>query len=88
MMTYTIGQQVLVNIDLNSLSWYTTNLAPHMQWILATITQVSDSNQTVKCILPHHSYNKHPIITRTWCNYHVLDIADVMLLPGDKAAGI
>eukprot|EP00957_Ditylum_brightwellii_P056134 4256133-Ditylum_brightwellii.AAC.1 len=87
MMTFCKGQQALVKIDLNTLSWYTTNLVSNMQWILAIIAKVSDTNQTVTCIMSQHPYNKHPIVIGTWYNYHRLDFADVMPLEGDNAAG-
>eukprot|EP00957_Ditylum_brightwellii_P071121 5406265-Ditylum_brightwellii.AAC.1 len=85
-MSFCNGQQVLVKIDLNTLSWYIINLACNMQWIPATIARVSDTNQTVMCIVSQHLYNKHPILTGTWHNYHHLDFANVMPLEGDKAA--
>eukprot|EP00957_Ditylum_brightwellii_P111422 8498163-Ditylum_brightwellii.AAC.1 len=59
-----------------------------MQWIPATITKVSDTNQTVMCIVSQHPYNKHPNVIGTWHNYYCLDFTNVMPLPGDKAAGI
>eukprot|EP00957_Ditylum_brightwellii_P145554 11082809-Ditylum_brightwellii.AAC.1 len=86
-MTFCNSQQVLVKLDLNILSWYTTNLAPNMQWIPATITCiVSDTNQTITCIVSQRPYNKHPILIGTWHSYHLLDFADIMPLEGDKAA--
>eukprot|EP00957_Ditylum_brightwellii_P173185 13184072-Ditylum_brightwellii.AAC.1 len=85
MMTFSNGQQVPVKVDLKTLSWYITNLAPNMQWIPATIVQVSDTNQTVTCILSQCPYNKHHIVIGTWHNYHCLDFANAMPLPGDKS---
>eukprot|EP00957_Ditylum_brightwellii_P193327 14719850-Ditylum_brightwellii.AAC.1 len=87
MMTFCKGQQVLVKVELKTLSWYITNLASNMQWIPATVTKMSDTNQTVNCIVSHHPYNKHLIVIGTWHNYHCLDFANVMSLEGDKAAG-
>eukprot|EP00957_Ditylum_brightwellii_P145770 11100099-Ditylum_brightwellii.AAC.1 len=86
-MTLHNSQQVLVKLDLHTLSWYTTNLAPNMQWIPATISRVSYTNQTVLCIVAQRPYNKHHILIGTWHKYHCLDFADVMPLEGDKAAG-
>eukprot|EP00957_Ditylum_brightwellii_P048760 3699414-Ditylum_brightwellii.AAC.1 len=85
-MPFCDGQQVLVKLDLNTLSWNTTNLTPNMHWIPATIAKVYDHNQTVLCIIAQQPYNKHPILIGTWHNYHHVDLADVMPLEGNKVA--
>eukprot|EP00957_Ditylum_brightwellii_P195326 14881299-Ditylum_brightwellii.AAC.1 len=85
-MPFCNGQQVLVKLDFNTLSWYTTNLAPIMQWIPATIAKVYDHNQTILCIVAQRPCNKHPILVGTWHDYYRLGFADVMPLEGDKAA--
>eukprot|EP00957_Ditylum_brightwellii_P096776 7370489-Ditylum_brightwellii.AAC.1 len=85
-MTFRNGQQVLVKLDLKTLSWYTTNLVSNMQWIPATIARVSDTNQSIMCIMSQHPYNKHPILIGIWHSYHHLDFVDIMPLEGDKAS--
>eukprot|EP00957_Ditylum_brightwellii_P036056 2731817-Ditylum_brightwellii.AAC.1 len=87
-MMYITGQQVLVKMDINNLGWYNTNTTPNMQWIPATTAHMSETNQTVQFILSNAPYNKYPILVGNWNNYHVLDFADAMPLPGDEAVGI
>eukprot|EP00957_Ditylum_brightwellii_P158316 12051051-Ditylum_brightwellii.AAC.1 len=85
-MMYKTGQQVYAKIDLNSLSWYNKNNTHNTQWILATIAQVSETDQTVNCIVSHAPYNTFPTLTRTWQNSHSLDFVDVKPIGADEAA--
>eukprot|EP00957_Ditylum_brightwellii_P033297 2523177-Ditylum_brightwellii.AAC.1 len=64
-MPFCNSQQVLVKLDLNNLSWTTTNLPPNMHWIPTTIAKVYDHNQAVSCIVAQRPYNKHLILIGT-----------------------
>eukprot|EP00957_Ditylum_brightwellii_P211031 15365688-Ditylum_brightwellii.AAC.1 len=87
-MMYKTGQQVYAKIDLNTFGWYNNSITPNMQWILATVTQESGTNQTVKCIVFHSPYNMFPTLTGNWQNSHSLDFVNVKSIGADEAAGI